>query len=87
MRGPIPPGEWRTFAACLDEDPDLFFPPSEKRRYVAQIFEAQAVCGRCRVRRRCADLAVSSGEQFGVWGGELPSQRRPRMRAPKAVSD
>jgi len=30
----------------------------------------------CPVRRECLDYAVDSGEDWGIWGGATPNQRR-----------
>ena len=40
---------WRNRAACLDEDPELFFPVGNAGPAVDQIEEAKLVCFRCEV--------------------------------------
>ena len=40
---------WRDRAACLDEDPELFFPIGNTGPAILQIEEAKAVCRRCEV--------------------------------------
>ena len=40
---------WRDRAACLDEDPELFFPIGNTEPAFRQIEEARAVCLRCEV--------------------------------------
>jgi transcriptional regulator of acetoin/glycerol metabolism len=54
-------------------DPDLWF--SEKAEDIAQAKEA---CGFCPVRAECAELGED--EEFGVWGGMTPEDRRSRQR-------
>lgn len=67
---------WRERAACLHEDPDLFFPISSSGPTLRQIDEAKAVCGRCPVVRQCLDWAVRAGRVEGVWGGTTESERK-----------
>jgi WhiB family redox-sensing transcriptional regulator len=40
---------WRDCAACLDVDPELFFPLGNSDPALRQIDEAKAVCRRCEV--------------------------------------
>jgi len=44
--------DWRHRAACLSEDPELFFPIGNTGPALAQIEEAKKVCARCAVRAR-----------------------------------
>ncbi|MEU2762965.1 WhiB family transcriptional regulator [Streptomyces sp. NPDC007094] len=67
---------WRTNAACLDEDPDLFFPIGTTGPAIAQAEEAKAVCRRCPVMEACLDWALESGQDHGVWGGTDENERR-----------
>ena len=39
--------DWRHRAACLDEDPELFFPIGNTGPALLQIEEAKQVCRRC----------------------------------------
>ena len=41
--------DWRDRAACLDVDPELFFPIGNTGPALAQIDEAKAVCRTCPV--------------------------------------
>jgi WhiB family transcriptional regulator, redox-sensing transcriptional regulator len=41
--------DWRHRAACLEEDPELFFPIGETGPAREQIAEAKAVCVGCPV--------------------------------------
>ncbi|MBT2388861.1 WhiB family transcriptional regulator [Streptomyces maoxianensis] len=68
--------EWLQEAACRDEDPDLFFPVSTTGSGADQIDRAKQVCRRCPVADQCLDLALSTGQRTGVWGGTEPSERR-----------
>ena len=57
--------DWRHKAACLDEDPELFFPIGNTGPALLQIEEAKQVCRRCDVRD--ALPAVGAGSRSGSW--------------------
>ncbi|MEU9788418.1 WhiB family transcriptional regulator [Streptomyces phaeochromogenes] len=71
---------WRERAACLYEDPDLFFPIGNSGLTHKQIDEAKAVCGRCPVMEQCLDWAVHVVQVEGIWGGTTESERRAMKR-------
>jgi WhiB family transcriptional regulator, redox-sensing transcriptional regulator len=64
--------DWRTRAACLHADPELFFPEWTTG---PAIDRAKQVCGGCPVRARCLDWALSHGAAFGIWGGRTEAER------------
>ena len=69
--------EWQYQALCHGRT-DWFFPdrnsdnrnlpllPSERR--------AKALCARCPVRKECLEYGVA--DEYGIWGGTLPSERK-----------
>jgi WhiB family transcriptional regulator, redox-sensing transcriptional regulator len=63
---------WKTDAACRDEDQDLFFPGSDI--YVDPI--AVAICGACPVCEECLEYSLVNNEEYGIWAGTSPYQRR-----------
>jgi WhiB family redox-sensing transcriptional regulator len=67
---------WRERAACLDEDPELFFPPGRNGPALAQTAHAKTVCGRCLVIAECLKWAMATGQDAGVWGGLSADERR-----------
>ena len=71
---------WRNFAACLDEDPELFFPIGTTGLALLQIEEAKAVCRRCQVVETCLKWAIESGQDAGVWGALSEDERRALKR-------
>ena len=71
---------WRNRAACLDEDPELFFPVGSTGLALVQVQEAKAVCRRCEVIETCLNLAVESGRDDGVFGGLSGDERRSLKR-------
>ncbi|SNT13217.1 WhiB family transcriptional regulator, redox-sensing transcriptional regulator [Micrococcales bacterium KH10] len=72
--------DWRSRAACLTEDPELFFPIGNTGPALVQIEEAKAVCGRCEVVDTCLKWAIESGQDSGVWGGMSEDERRAFKR-------
>ena len=83
--------DWRHRAACLEEDPELFFPIGNTGPALLQIEEAKAVCQRCSVMDTCLKWALETGQDAGVWGGLSEDERRAlkrrnaRLRARSAV--
>ena len=71
---------WRNRPACLDEDPELFFPVGNTGPALLQIEEAKAVCRRCQVVETCLEWAMESGQDFGVWGEMSEDERRALKR-------
>ena len=67
---------WRNRAACLGEDPELFFPDGKTGPALLQTEEAKAVCHRCEVAATCLKWAIESGQDYGVWGGMSEYERR-----------
>ena len=63
--------DWRNRAACLSEDPELFFPIGNSGPAKMQIAEAKTVCRGCEVRETCLQWALDHDADFGVFGGGL----------------
>ena len=72
--------DWRDAAACLDSDPELFFPTGNTGSAILQIEEAKAVCRRCDVVDTCLRWAIDSDQEFGVWGGVDEFERKTTKR-------
>ena len=62
---------WRRLAACLEADPEIFYPADYR-----QAGKAKAVCRRCIVREQCLKVALITRDQHGIWGGLTPDERR-----------
>ena len=67
--------EWMDRAACSGTT-HLFFPEGSG----PPPNEARLICEGCAVTRECLGHAILAGENWGVWGGMGPKQRR-RVRA------
>lgn len=77
--------DWRQQAACLQEDPEMFFPVGDSGPALAHVEEAKAVCQQCPVIDKCLTWALESGEDAGVWGGRSERERRTlRQRMARA---
>lgn len=80
--------DWRSNAACLTEDPELFFPIGNTGPAIAQAERAKAVCATCEVVETCLAWALDNNQDAGVWGGlaedERRSLKRRRARARRA---
>ena len=60
--------DWRHRAACLTEDPELFFPIGNTGPALLQIDDAKAVCRRCDV-----DLTSAGSEhETDQIGAKIP---------------
>lgn len=75
-----PADDWRKRAACRDEDPERFF-PSDMNNMGPQTVEAKLFCRLfCDVRSECLAWALGRGEDWGIWGGLTPAERRGYCR-------
>ena len=72
--------DWRHRAACLDEEPELFFPTGNTGPALWQIEEAKRVCRTCEVREQCLTGALETGQDHGIWGGMSEDERRALKR-------
>ena len=72
--------DWRHRAACLNEDPELFFPIGSSGPAMAQVERAKAVCARCNVQEICLSWAIEHNQDAGVWGGMSEDERRTYKR-------
>lgn len=66
---------WQMKAACLEADPEIFFPERGGSSKAAR-----TVCIRCDVRMECLRYALRNREQFGIWGGTSERERRKLRR-------
>lgn len=78
---------WRAVGACLNADPDLFFPISSGGPAEQQIVRAKVICAGCAVRRECLEFALAHDQVYGIWGGTTPEDRqRERRRKRRAAA-
>lgn len=74
--------DFRDLALCRDFDPEIWFPLDERPESDG-VREAAGLCALCPVREACLTWALESGQDFGVWGGLAPAERRALQRARK----
>lgn len=70
---------WRDRGACLNQDPELFFPIGTTGPAALQLIKAKRVCAGCAVRDDCLQWAMST-DVNGVWGGLSEDERRSLRR-------
>jgi WhiB family redox-sensing transcriptional regulator len=75
-----PPTQWRESAACRQADPELFFPIGTTGKAAVEIRYAKAVCASCPVQQPCLAYALTTRQEFGIWGGYDENERRPLHR-------
>lgn len=70
---------WKYEALCLRVDGDWFNIPSGglARQRKEKLVELET-CKACDVMEECRDLGA--GQEFGIWGGLLPVERKRRHR-------
>lgn len=72
---------WLTKAACVGEDPELFFPVGSTGPALEDVAAAKRVCARCPVIADCLAYALAGGQTTGVWGGTDEAERADLLRA------
>lgn len=76
--------DWLEAGACVNADPDLFFPVAAGEAGARQAARAQRICERCQVQRECLEYAMANSQMHGIWGGTTPEDR---IRARRQRSD
>jgi WhiB family redox-sensing transcriptional regulator len=71
---------WLSDAACIGEDPELFFPIGTSPPAADQAIRAKAVCHSCPVRSPCLEWSLVTFQDAGVWGGLDEEERRQIRR-------
>ena len=65
-------GRWEEDAACLQHDPELWFPNQHERVYRTAI----DICNTCPVLAECAAYAKQIRPTDGIWAGRNLTPRR-----------
>ena len=68
-------GAWQQAASCRDADPELFFGADDGDRRTAL-----ALCAACPVRTDGLEHALTTRENYGVWGGTDEQERKRLLR-------
>lgn len=72
--------QWMSDGACIDHDPEMFFPEQG-----GTTRPAKAICDLCPVKAECLDYALRWRIKFGVWGGATTLERSKMKKPPKTV--
>ncbi|MCU4187039.1 WhiB family transcriptional regulator [Acidiferrimicrobium sp. IK] len=82
---------WRSASACRDIDPEMFFPVGVTGDAMARADAAKEICRGCPVVEECLIFAVTTNQEYGIWGGldeeERRDVRRKWRRATRRVAD
>src|SRR5579871_927708 len=73
--------DWREAGACLNADPDLFFPVAVGDAAGQQVSRALRICADCPVKQQCLEFAMRTREPAGIWGGTTPEERVRVLRS------
>ena len=65
--------DWKTRGSCVGDQTGLWF--SEPG--TLKSLRAASICRSCPVRQLCLAAALAFDEEFGIWGGLTPPDRRP----------
>lgn len=76
---------WRLHAACGGADLDLFFPLGDGDE-LESVTVAKQICRGCTVRHECRDWALTSGENYGIFGGLTAAERRVLHRTQQRMT-
>lgn len=80
----LKPEPWTRNGACLEVNPDMFFPGKGDHRTAR---EAREVCDRCTERIECLAYAMRNREREGIWGGKTARERQTLRAGQKACWD
>lgn len=61
---------------CRQVDADIWFPEPDEPNYAERLRDATKLCGECPYQTDCLLYALEANEEFGVWGGQTPLQRK-----------
>jgi WhiB family redox-sensing transcriptional regulator len=71
---------WRERAACAEVETGAFFPLGQVGAALEQVRQAKRICCGCPVRDACLDFAITTNQEYGVWGGADEEERRSIRR-------
>lgn len=66
---------------CRRVDPEVFFPIGDGPGSVAAVNRAKEICSFCPIRQECLNHALTTNQQYGVWGGASENERRQLQRS------
>jgi WhiB family redox-sensing transcriptional regulator len=66
-------------------DPEVFFPVGVTGVAVTAIAAAKAICADCDAQSACLEFALTTNQEYGIWGGTSEEERRDLRRARRAA--
>jgi WhiB family transcriptional regulator, redox-sensing transcriptional regulator len=78
--------DWRIDAVCRDLNPEIFFPIGVTGGAIDQITAAKSHCASCPAKEQCLEFAVTTNQEYGVWGGTTEDERRVLRRQWRAAN-
>lgn len=75
---------WWAEAACRSMDPNMFIPEGRGEGLLAYAI-TRPICDTCPVKQPCLQFALVNGEEYGMWGGATPQERRELGYEPRGV--
>jgi WhiB family redox-sensing transcriptional regulator len=83
------PITWQRDALCRGRPTDWFFPDDSSGNHNGSLTltdrQAKALCVRCPVRRECLEYGLH--DEYGIWGGTRPSERRGRTDIDRLLAE
>jgi WhiB family redox-sensing transcriptional regulator len=80
------PATWLGAAACRKVDTGIFFPRGTPNFVQVANELAKAVCATCPVRSQCLSFALSTDQEYGVWGGYDEKERHVLIHSGERLS-
>ena len=79
--------EWREKGTCWGKttspENDYWYPEEDDPDKANKILIAKTYCNSCPVKKKCLKFSISNEEEYGIWGGMTPRERRARFRRNK----
>jgi len=76
--------DWRDSSACSALPKEVFFSYNSNNLEATRRKEyktlALETCKSCPVIDKCFEFAICNNEQFGIWAGLTPDQRKPFVK-------
>lgn len=84
LRRKLELGSWAVQAACITEDPDVFFPEHSNNEAIRrdQTRRATRICAGCIVQEECLEYALDNHDDMlgGIFGGLTYDERARLVR-------
>lgn len=79
-----PDDNWRSNAACRGYDTNMFVPEGRGEGLLAYAI-TRPLCETCPVQQACLDYALLNSEEYGMWGGTTPEERKRIGYEPRGI--